>query len=530
MSEAPTLCEHSTYNTEVATAELEARLGTYDPDSLETPAQEPAEVKPVSWDGPYDPKNPQNWSSSKKWLVMSVNAIVTVNVTYASAAPVNDTLRIASHFHKSTTLGYLITSMFLFGYVFGPIIWGPSSELLGRRGVLLVAFSIYLLTFIGQALAHNMETLLIMRFFGGVFGSAPLATGAGILADMWDVSGRTIPSAVFLTSVFIGPSLATIAGGFMTQSGLSWRWPIWVAMIYSGVCLLLLYFLIPETYEPVLLQRKARKLRKVDPVGNKDVYAEHERGDWSLRGVIRRTVLRPIEMVLREKILVLVTIYLSFVYGVLYALFEALPVVFVAKRNFSVAHLGLIYVAVSIGILLGGAIYVWLLRDLDELAKKWEGFPPPENRLSGAIIGGPLLMIGCFWLGWTGEYSIIPWYVPMLSTIFIGCGVNLVFAAFSSYMTDTYLMYTSSAFAVNTVFRCALGAAFPLFTTAMFEGMGVNWACTLLGLVSLILCPIPIVFLKFGAQIRGDSHFAPGFDLKISARLNEKEAEITPSA
>lgn len=41
--------------------------------------------------------------------------------------------------------------------------------------------------------------------------------------------------------------------------------------------------------------------------------------------------------------------------------------------------------------------------------------------------------------------------------------------------------------------------------------MGVNWACTLLGLVSLILCPIPVVFFKFGARIRADSHFAPGF-------------------
>lgn len=88
-------------------------------------------------------------------------------------------------------------------------------------------------------------------------------------------------------------------------------------------------------------------------------------------------------------------------------------------------------------------------------------------------------------------------------------------------------MYTASAFAVNTVFRCAFGAAFPLFTTAMFDEvrmhvfssrrpliavyqMGVNWACTLLGLVSILLCPIPMVFFKFGAKIRGDSYFSPG--------------------
>jgi len=82
---------------------------------------------------------------------------------------------------------------------------------------------------------------------------------------------------------------------------------------------LLLYFFVPETYEPVLLQWKARELQKADPVRNKDVYAEHERGDWSLKGVMRRTVLRPVNMVLKERILVLVTIYLSFVYGILYS-------------------------------------------------------------------------------------------------------------------------------------------------------------------------------------------------------------------
>ena len=87
------------------------------------------------------------------------------------------------------------------------------SELFGRRIVLIVALSMYLLTFIGQALAQNMETLLTMRFFGGVFGSVALAVGGGIRADMWDVPGRTVPSAVLLTCVIIGPCIATIAGG-----------------------------------------------------------------------------------------------------------------------------------------------------------------------------------------------------------------------------------------------------------------------------------------------------------------------------
>jgi len=126
--------------------------------------------------------------------------------------------------------------------------------------------------------------------------------------------------------------------------------------------LLLFYFFVPETFAPVLLQWKARELRKADPVGNKGVHAEHERGDWSVKGVVRRTLSRSVEMVLKEKILIFVTIYLSFVYGILYSresprtppipgltetrsiVFEALPIVFSTKRNFSVEQLGLIYI------------------------------------------------------------------------------------------------------------------------------------------------------------------------------------------
>ena len=46
------------------------------------------------------------------------------------------------------------------------------------------------------------------------------------------------------------------------------------------------------------------------------------------------------------------------------------------------------------------------------------------------MVAGPCLVIGAFWLGWTGEYENIPWYVPALSTILIGVSVNLVFISF----------------------------------------------------------------------------------------------------
>jgi len=78
-----------------------------------------------------------------------------------------------------------------------------------------------------------------------------------------------------------------------------------------------------------------------------------------------------------------------------------------------------------------------------------------------------------------------------------------------TYIIDTYLMYAASALAANTIARSAVAAAFPLFTKQMFTNMGINWACTLIGLISLLLAPIPFLFYRYGARIRGGSQFAP---------------------
>ena len=138
--------------------------------------------------------------------------------------------------------------------------------------------------------------------------------------------------------------------------------------------------------------------------------------------------------------------------------FEAFPIIFVEKRGFTIAEDGLIFIGVGTGTTIGALISYFTSAHYPELIKKWKGFPPPENRLFGAMIGSPILVVGIFWLGWTGQYTNIPWYVPALSTIFLGAGISLIFMSFlvrrefinipilffltyflQSYLIDTYL-------------------------------------------------------------------------------------------
>ncbi|KAI9457481.1 MFS polyamine transporter [Lactarius psammicola] len=487
---------------------------------------EPPEPRVVTWDGPNDPNNPQNWSYGYKWFITLICGLLTLNVTFASSAPASSTPSIAKEFGSSTEVSYLITSMFLVGYVFGPMFWGPGSELVGRRPILVISLSIYTVFHLGQALAQNMETVIITRFFAGFFACAPLANSGGIIADIWDPSTRGIATSVFTMNVFLGPVLGPVVGSYITVSHLGWRWVFWVMMIFAGSCTLFGAVFLPETYEPVLLAKKAKRLRALHPEKSKYLYAESDKIEWTITELLNRTVLRPLKMLLVEPILLLVTIYLSVVYGVIYAMFEAFPVIFIRVRHFTIPHDGLVFIGIGIGSVIATLINIWFLRPYPQLMKEWRGFPPPEKRLYSAMVGTPLLAVSIFWLGWTGNYESVPWYVPALSTIPLGTGIVLVFMSFLSYLVDTYRMYSASAFAANTMVRSAVGAAFPLFTTQMFEGMGVNWASTLIGGVALFLLPIPFLFYKYGPRIRARSKFSPSRDLEIAKEIEAERKTV----
>jgi hypothetical protein len=128
-----------------------------------------------------------------------------------------------------------------------------------------------------------------------------------------------------------------------------------------------------------------------------------------------------------------------FSYFFCHIVFEAFPVVFIEKRNFTIAQNGLVFIGVGIGSTIGALFNVWFSSHYPRLIKEWKGFPPPEERLYGAMLAGPSLVIGILWLGWTGQYPSVPWCVPAIGTILIGMSVSLIFVSLLAYLIDTYL-------------------------------------------------------------------------------------------
>jgi MFS transporter, DHA1 family, multidrug resistance protein len=114
-----------------------------------------------------------------------------------------------------------------------------------------------------------------------------------------------------------------------------------------------------------------------------------------------------------------------------------------------------------------------------------------------------------FWFAWTANFNSIHWIVPTIAGTFLSTSILLIFVSYLNYLTDTYLMYTASAMAANTICRSACGAAAPLFTNQMFSALGVGGGGSLVGGVAVLLAPIPFVFYKYGESIRIKSRFAP---------------------
>lgn len=218
---------------------------------------------------------------------------------------------------------------------------------------------------------------------------------------------------------------------------------------------------------------------------------------------------------------------MAFIYGLLYLFLTFYPIVFQQIHGMNKGVGGLPYFGMILGEICAGVYIVITQPSYNRKLIANNNIPIPEWRLPPAIIGGVLFAIGLFWFGWSGYKADIHWIVPTLSGLFTGFGIMSIFLQCLNYLIDAYLMFAASAIAANTFLRSLCGAGFPLFATYMIEGMGVQWAGTLLGCVAFCLVPLPIVFYIRGAKIRQNSKFAPTFDLatKASAAPGDEESQ-----
>lgn len=152
-----------------------------------------------------------------------------------------------AEFGSSRIVSTLGLSAFVAGIAVGPMLLAPLSEFYGRRPVYLVSFVMFVLWIVPSAVARNIWTMIVGRFFDGLAGSAFLSVAGGTVGDVFAQRELHLPMTIYSAAPFVGPSLGPLLGGFI-NSWADWRWTYYVMIIWSGALLLAIFFFVPETY------------------------------------------------------------------------------------------------------------------------------------------------------------------------------------------------------------------------------------------------------------------------------------------
>ncbi|KAM0750673.1 MFS general substrate transporter [Meredithblackwellia eburnea MCA 4105] len=465
--------------------------------------------------------NPLLFPSRKKWYIVGCVAGSTMCVAFGSSVFAGGQTQMVEYFHKSNELLTSGLSFYVLGFALGPLLWGPLSEVFGRRPVCLATYSLYTLFILPSALAKNLETLLISRFLAGLFGGAQMSNSGAVVADVFTASDRALGMSLYAMCPFLGPVIGPILGGYIGEYT-TWRWVFWAQLIFAGVTLFFHIF-VPETYAAVLLKQRAARLTNETGYIHISIYdlTAHQAGAKppTLLQKLKTDLGRPVQMLFTEPIVALFALYCAVIYGILYSCFGGLALVFQKGRHWKGGAAGLAFIGIGVGATFG--IYANFIINksyVRKLAKNGGQPLPPEDRLPLCIIGGVAVPIGLFWLAWTQQPSV-HWILPIIGSAPFGFGMVCIFLAVSNYLVDAYLLYAASTLAANTLFRSLFGAAFPLFITPMFTRLGNSWALSLFAFLSLGLVPIPLVFMRYGASLRGHSKFAPGHPASHLSRV-----------
>jgi MFS family permease len=115
-------------------------------------------------------------------------------------------------------------NLHLTGFALGPMVWAPASELWGRRWSILPATFVFGLFSIATATSKNLASILVKRFFAGVFASAATSNSPATLGDVFEPRVRATAMGIWTQFVIAGPTLAPVIGAAVTANKhLRWR-------------------------------------------------------------------------------------------------------------------------------------------------------------------------------------------------------------------------------------------------------------------------------------------------------------------
>ncbi len=422
----------------------------------------------------------------------------------------------------------LIFSIFLIGYIIGPLFLAPLSELYGRAMILRWSNLWFTAFILGCGFAKTTAQMLVFRLMAGLGACAPQTIGGGVLSDCFSAEQRGKAIAIYTLAPVLGPSIGPLISGqysvvvlhprihingmsigFITANT-TWRWCFWMLAIIGACIQACLWFGLQETYPARLLHTKARRLQKENP--GMIYRSQLELEKRSTATVIGQALIRPVKLIGTQLIVQYLALYMSLVYGIIFIMLSTFPKVWSEQYNESVQIGGLNYLSITIGMFAGaeiaGLVLDRMYKRLTARSGKQKG--RPEFRVPIIFVATVLIASGLFIYGWTAAYRV-HWIAPNIGAVLFACGAMVNMAALQSYIIDAYPRYAASAIGVTAIARSITGFSFPLFANAMYNSIGWGYGNSILAFAALgIGIPGAAGLWLYGERLRRASPYAAG--------------------
>ena len=364
------------------------------------------------------------------------------------------------------------------------------------------------------AATSNIAGIFVGRFVTGVISAIPAVTTRLTIEDLFDTEGRMWAFFSWALVTNLGLALGPIYASYVSTS-LNWymlspvlpilyrenvpnvyyrRWPFYLATIIVAVTGLLTYF-IRESHTSHLLNRKVAAIQSL-------------RVDLILRTTStspRPSVSKPLILLFTNPLIFLSSLANAFSTALLYLFAVAFPIIY-THYAWTVQKTTLIFLFITLGLL-----FSTLTRLHDRHTPR--KYPLTNDRLApgshlfGLAIGAPALAIALWWFAWTipgTHIHNIAWPASAISLIAIGYGINEHSTVLPRHLLEstsqTSTHDAASAFTALLAARALLSAAFPLFTTRMFEKLGDNVAASVLAATTTVFCLVPFLLLRSAAR------------------------------